>query len=188
MVARNPLVLIGGRQQELPAGDTINGDDTIFRCLSADLAGANVATAQAFFSGLSAINLLAATTYEFELLANVTRAAGTTSHTTSTLFGGTATIASIDYIASVGNPTGNVIGPSSDVMVNVATAFPVTAANAVATENLRIWLRGIIRTTAAGTLIPQFQYSVAPGGAPTIKRSALIKLIPKGPSSVTAVN
>jgi hypothetical protein len=160
---------------------------SIFRLLTADQTGNNDANAQAILVGASAINLLART-YLFELFARITRAAGITSHTTSLLFAGTVTINTIDYIASVSNPTGNVLGGASEIMGNAATAVVVTAANTSATEDLRIWARGIIRVTTAGTLIPQFKYSAIPGGAPTIKRGAFITIRPQGSNTVTAVN
>jgi hypothetical protein len=37
---------------------------------------------------------------------------------------------------------------------------------------------------AAGTLIPQFQYSAAPGSAPTIKRGSWFRLQPIGSGTV----
>lgn len=169
----------------------IDGDKvdlgSIFRLLTSDQTGNNDANAQAILVGASAINLLART-YLFELYSRITRAAGTTSHTTSLLFAGTAAISTIDYIASVSNPTGNVLGAASEIVGTAATALAVTAANIVATEDLRIWARGIIRVTTAGTLIPQFKYSAIPGGAPTIKRGSFITLRPQGSNTVTAVN
>ncbi|CAN7418751.1 hypothetical protein [Mesorhizobium sp. LjNodule214] len=37
-----------------------------------------------------------------------------------------------------------------------------------------------MRINAAGTVIPQFQYSAAPGGAPTIKRNSFFRIKPMG--------
>lgn len=168
--------------------DNLNVDmGSILRLLTANQTGNNDANAQAILVGASAINLLART-YLFELFANISRAAGITSHTTSLLFAGTAVVSTIDYIASVSNPTGNVLGAASEIMGNAATALAVTAANTSATEDLRIWARGILRITTAGTFIPQFKYSAIPGGAPTIKRGAFITMRPQGSNTVTAVN
>jgi hypothetical protein len=160
----------------------------IHRSLTADANGTNVATAQPLLPGAAAINLVAAETYQFEAQFQITRAAGTTSHTTGLLFGGTATLASIDYIAQVSNPTGNILASAQEIMAAAATLLTVTAANIIATENLRIYLFGMLRVTLAGTLIPQFQYSVAPGGVPTVKRNSFINLYPLGASSIAAVN
>jgi hypothetical protein len=46
-------------------------------------------------------------------------------------------------------------------------------------------LRGIVRINAAGTFIPQFQYSAAPGGAPTIQQNTFFMLRKLGSGSAT---
>jgi hypothetical protein len=125
------------------------------------------------------------------MLANITRSAGTTSHTVGLSFGGTATLQAtggIEYTALSGNPTGNVLGPASTIRGEVATNVVVTAANTVATENLRIVVLGVVRTNAAGTFVPQFTYSAAPGGAPSIRRNSYVKLRPIGAANVAGVN
>lgn len=149
--------------------------------LAADRAGADVATAQAVFgAGEDALSLAANTSYEFEAVYVLARTAGATSHTTAVLFGGTATFTSIDYLAKASNPTGNVLGAVSEIQGLAATAVVVTAASISLTENVRIHLKGIIRTNGAGTLIPQFQFSAAPGGAPTIRRNSFFSCRPLG--------
>lgn len=139
-----------------------------------------MSTVQAVF-GTSAdeFTLDGATTYDFEAQYELSRAAGTTSHTFATLLGGTATFTSIDYFAEVMNPTGN-------VLANVQ-GLHVTAANTSATEYIVVKLRGQMRINTAGTVIPQFQYSAAPGGAPTIKRNSFFKCRPIGPNSLTTL-
>jgi len=169
------------------ADNDIIDPGSIFRLLTSDQSGSNASGAQTLLVGASTINLLART-YLFELFARITRAAGTTSHTTSLQFGGTAVVSTIDYIASVSNPTGNVLGAASEIVGTATSALAVTAANIVATEDIRLWARGILRITTAGTFIPQFNYSAAPGGAPTIKRGAFITMRPQGANTVTAVN
>jgi hypothetical protein len=159
--------------------------------LVADVAGVNATTAQPIFSGLAAITLTAATAYDFQLLAHITRAAGTVSHTTGLSFGGTATLQAtggIEYTAYAATVTGNVLGPISAIRGESSANTVITAASAVATENVRIAVDGMVRTNAGGTFIPQFQYSAAPGGAPTIRRNSFIRLTPRGAASVTAVN
>lgn len=156
--------------------------------LSADLAKANVATAQTWFAaGNDAFSLSAATSYFFEGLLSLNRAAGTTSHTTAILFGGTATLTSIGFLAQVTNPTGNVLANVQQVFGASAAALVVTAANVVATENLHVAVRGIVRVNAAGTFIPQFQYSAAPGGAPTVRANSHFLMYPLGSNAVTEV-
>lgn len=154
----------------------------IMCALAADYAGADSATAQRVFnaSTTGAVQLRGDTAYEFEMLLMITRAAGTTSHTSGILFAGTATFTSINYLAQVSNPTGNVLGAVNQIRGDAATETVLTAANTSATENLHIWVRGVMRIANGGTLIPQFKYSSAPGGAPTVKANSFIKLTPVG--------
>jgi hypothetical protein len=190
------LLPAGGTAGQVLAKNTANNYDAgwvaasqdIIRALTADAVGTNVATAQPLLPGAAAINLAAATSYEFRALAEISRAAGTTSHTTGVLFGGTATLTSIDYTARISNPTGNVLGAVQEIRGLSAALLVLTAANIVATEDLRIELIGVVRTTLAGTFIPQFQYSAIPGGVPTVKRNSFIRLTPLGSNTVAAVN
>lgn len=153
--------------------------------LLADFAGSNVNTAQPVFAAAQdTITLIADATYEFEAEYFITRAAGTTSHTTGVLFGGTATFDAVSYLAQVTNPTGNALANVQQIWAAAATLVTLTAANTAATENIIIKLKGHIRTAAAGTLIPQFQYSAAPGGAPTIKANSFFKIKPIGSDQV----
>lgn len=157
-----------------------------YRILTADIAGSDVNTAQAVFT-TGSFTAEAATTYAFEAMYHILRSAGTTSHTTAVLFGGTATYTSVRYLAQVTNPTGNVLANVQQIIGDVATAVTLTAANTSATENLEIKLNGIIRVSAAGTIIPQFQFSAAPGGAPTIKANSNFFLRKLGSNVVASV-
>jgi hypothetical protein len=154
----------------------------IMCALAADYVGADSSTAQRVFNASStgAVQLRGDTAYEFEAVYMITRAAGTTSHTTGVLFAGTATLTSINYVAQVSNPTGNILAAVSQIRGDAATEVVLTAANTSATENLAIWVRGVMRIANGGTLIPQFKYSAAPGGAPTVKANSFIKLTPVG--------
>jgi len=156
--------------------------------LSADnTAPTNVSTAQNVFpTGQGTLTVQGATTYEFEAQYWIQRSAGTTSHTTTVLFGGTATYTDLHFIATTANPTGNVLGAVSAIVGGTSGAV-VTAANTSATENLMITIRGTMRINAAGTVIPQFQYSTAPGGAPTVKIGSFFRCWPIGSNTVTQV-
>lgn len=158
---------------EAGATNTIYERDELITTLLADSAGSNVNTVQSVFEAAQdAILLLKDSLYEFEAEYRITRTAGTTSHTTALLFGGTATFDSFDYLAMVTNPTGNVLANVQQIWGAAATAVTITAANTSATENLLIRLNGRLRTNAGGTIIPQFQFSAAPGGAPTIRANS----------------
>lgn len=156
--------------------------------LTADRTGSDVNTAQAVFgSSEDAVTLEFSTTYAFEAVYVITRAAGSTSHTTGVLFGGTATFTSIDYLAKVSNPTGNVLGAVSEILGSAATETVLTAANTSTTENVRITLKGVMRVNGRGTVIPQFKFSAAPGGAPTIKRNSFFRCWPIGSNTAAKV-
>lgn len=159
-----------------------------FSCLAADFTGGNVNTAQPVFAAAQdTITLKANTWYEFEAEYFITRAAGTTSHTMGVLFGGTATFTSLAYLAQITNPTGNVLAAVQQIWAAAQTLLTLTAANTSATENLLIKLKGRIRTSAAGTLIPQFQYSAAPGDVPTIKTGSCFRIRPIGADTLASV-
>lgn len=148
--------------------------------LSADATGTNVNTAQSVFPTNGTFTAQDRTTYCFEAVYIITRAAGVTSHTTAVLFGGTATLTSIDYLAEASTTTGNALAATSHITGSAATAVTVTAASTSATENLRVRLNGVVRFNVGGTFIPQFQFSAAPGGAPTIKRGSYFQMLPLG--------
>lgn len=168
-------------------GETVEKAVPHISVLDADRSGTNANTAQNVFgSGENALSVEADTTYEIDALYILTRAAGTTAHTTGVLLAGTATFLGIDAVASVSNPTGNVLGTVSEIQITAATETVVTASNNSATENVRIRIKGTMRINAAGTVIPQFKYSVAPGGAPTIKRGSYFKASKIGAGDMVA--
>lgn len=161
-----------------------------FTALTADRSGSDTNSAQAVFgSSEDAITLPAATAYHFKALYYITRSAGTTSHTTSVLFGGTATYTSIMYVIESTTTTG---GPtattnSQQLVATAATATVAATTSTSATENIVIKLEGIMRINASGTVIPQIQYSAAPGGAPTFKANSYFMLTPIGSNTVASV-
>lgn len=155
---------------------------------SGDFTGTNVNTAQPVFgTAQDALTVAASTTYEFEAQYWITRAAGTTGHTTAVLFAGTATFTSITYRAMVTNPIGNALANVQQIMGNAATATVLTGSSTDATENLMIYLRGLMRINGAGTVIPQFIYSTAPGGAPTIKANSFFRARIVGSNTIATV-
>ena len=160
-----------------------------FIALTVDYTGSNVNTAQQVFNSPAGgiITLPASTSYFLEAVYYITRAAGTTSHTLSTLFALGGTLTSIAYTADTTSTTGNVLGTVSRIYATAATATAVTAASTSATENITVVLRGMVRTNTAGTFTPQIQYSAAPGGAPTILANSYLRLIPIGTNTVASV-
>lgn len=147
----------------------------LFKVLNADVAGTDVNTAQPWFPAAGAVTL-AVGTYLFSGQLWLSRAAGANSHTTSVLFGGTATLGSILYIAECN--TGDAVSSAAQnsALHNAATAIVVKAASTSTTEQILLRVTGVVRVTVTGTLIPQFQYSAAPGGAPTVKANSYFRL------------
>ena len=139
--------------------------------LNADLAGANVNTAQSVFG--VGVTLSSSTVYAFEAEYVFTRTAGTTSHTFGLGFAGTATVNNLLYtsqnylVNNALNISQNTSGISSTYCAINQTANTVSLStsttNATSTQIFK--LKGTISVNAGGTFIPQYTLSAAPGGA-----------------------
>lgn len=137
-----------------------------------------------FASANDALNVIAATTYIFEALYFLTT--GATTHTTATAFGGTATLTSILYWAEIWTGTAATISTTAPSVVEVTSASS-TVLNATGTNaKTVIRLKGIIRVNAAGTLIPQINFSANPGGTNLSKTNSYIRIWPVGTNTVVA--
>jgi hypothetical protein len=147
------------------------------------------ASAQQVFNSTTsgAIALSATKTYLFDAVYYITRSAGSTSRTLSTLFNTTSALTGISYIAETTSTTGNSLGAVSRIYGTGVTATVVTGASTSTTENITVVLRGIIRTNGATTFTPQIQFSAVAGGAPTILSGSYFRLQSLGSSSVTYV-
>lgn len=155
----------------------------IFKALySDDTGGSNGTTAQPWFPTAGGVTVAASTTYFFDGQLYLSRAAGTTSHSTSLLFGGTATLTSIWYQVLASTGDANSLAAADLVRGTAATALSVKSASTSATEQAYFEVRGIVRVNGGGTFIPQFKYDVAPGGAPTAKAGSYFRM------NQTAVN
>ena len=201
-----PVVFAAGTNMTTPSAGAFEYDGVVFYgspqsnqrgviaaeqfiALASNYTGTDDANAQKVFNSSTngAVTLAASTTYMVEGVYYITRSAGTTSHTLSTLFALSGTLTSIAYTAETTSTTGNALGAVSRIYATGATATVVTAASTDATENITVTIRGIVRTNSAGTFTPQIQYSAAPGGAPTILANSFFKLTPMGNSSVATV-
>lgn len=165
-----------------PAGTQrgIIPSEQFFR-LNANLAGANATTAQSVFG--VGVSLSASTVYEFEIMYALQKTVGTTSHTISINFGGTATFNNIAYLsqAAVGTTfisTDNMKGS----FIQTAAATTISSAQISATVAFEIILKGTVSVNAAGTFIPQYTLSAAPGGAYSTLTGSYMKIAPIGAS------
>jgi hypothetical protein len=98
-------------------------------------------------------------------------------------FGGTATLNNIYYQANGGDTSGGIaMIPGSTVLTWGASQ---TASNTVFTraitntsEFITAIIKGIVSVNAAGTFIPQYTLSAAPGGAYTTAIGSYFKIAP----------
>lgn len=130
--------------------------------------GSNANTAQAWFPGGATLGTVQPGTYCFSGFLFLSRAAGSTSHTTALLFGGTATLTSIAYVAFASTADALALVAADTFYASAATALVVKAASTSTTEQAWFKVEGLVIVSVAGTFIPEFIYSTAPGGAPTV--------------------
>lgn len=149
--------------------------------LSANQTGTDTASAQVWFPGAGANSLtLRAGAYEFEGLLMVSKTAGTTSRTIGMNFGGSATFSAIAYEAVAVSVDSTIFsGVQNPVASYVETASNQTVYGIASTSANQLFLikvRGTMRLSGGGSIIPQFQYSAAPGGAPTVRANSFFKV------------
>jgi len=200
-----PLVFASGTNLSSPVGGAMEYDGVVgyltpsanrgvlnsqhFITLTSNYTASDGSSAQQVFNSTTsgAIALAATKTYLFDAVYYITRSAGATSRTLSTLFSSSNALTSISYIAETTSTTGNSLGAVSRIYGTGVTATVVTGASTSTTENITVVLRGIIRTNLATTFTPQFQFSATVGGAPTILSGSYFRLVSLGTSSVTNV-
>lgn len=150
-----------------------------FKALTAnDTGGLNVNTAQPWFPTAGALTV-APGVFHFRGRLSLIRTAGTTSHTTSIKFGGTATLSDLEFtvICNTTDLTGVAAASISSYQYNPSgTGTVVKAASTSATEQIEALVEGYLVVTVGGSIIPQFQYSAAPGGAPTVSDSTFFRM------------
>lgn len=149
--------------------------------LNADFVGSNASGAQSMFG--VGVTLSANTVYEFELVFGISKSAGTTSHNFGYNFGGTATLNNIGFIV-LGASQSSSFGPlaGSSTMVG---QWSITAANTNVSSGITnaafyhlATIKGTVSVNAGGTFIPQYQCSVAPGGAYSTSLGSYIRINP----------
>jgi hypothetical protein len=157
--------------------------------LDSAVAGANVTTAQSIFG--VGVTLAASTVYEIEGVFAISKSAGTTSHTVSLLFGGTATLNNIGYLAQSANAsafTGQTAALTTHNYIAAGTATVITAAITDAARAITVRISGTVSVNAGGTFIPQYQLSAAPGGAYTTAIGSYITFNAIGTSGSNSSN
>jgi len=158
--------------------------EQIYR-LNSTVAGSNATGAQSLLG--VGVTLAGSTVYQFQMNIFMYKTAGTTSHTMSLLFGGTATVNNIMYAGSSGSlstsaPTSGYDSGGNQIFSLTASALVVSGASTTAALNKSYTLNGTVSINAGGTFIPQYSLSAAPGGAYTTAAGSYFKISPLGAS------
>jgi hypothetical protein len=153
--------------------------------LNADLAGANVNTAQSVFG--VGVTLASSTVYAFDAIYLFLKTAGATSHTIGLGYAGTATLNNIVWRGegmadNNAIPLARINTTSSLFASNSAANLVVTDARANAAQSGIFRVTGTVSINAGGTFIPQYTLSAAPGGAYSTMAGSFIKFTPIGAS------
>lgn len=110
---------------------------------------------------------------------HTTRAAGTTSHSTKFLLGGTATLSDARFVVRSRGADAQSLAAVSSVRFESAAALVVKAASTSATEDVDLEIEGTVTVTVAGTILPSLQYDIAPGGVTTPKAGCQFTFTPR---------
>lgn len=153
--------------------------------LDSGLAGANVNTAQNVFG--VGVTLSASTVYAFEAVYAFSKSAGTTSHSFSLGYGGTATVNNIGYIQTGYYDTSSQTNAGATVQARqmfIATVSATTIFGSLTSANgfVNNRISGTVSINAGGTFIPQYTLSAAPGGAYTTAAGSYFLIYPIGAS------
>jgi hypothetical protein len=155
--------------------------------LNATIAGANGTSAQSLLG--VGVTLVASTVYEFEIVFALAKTAGTTSHTLALGFGGTATLNNIAYQLDYRSFDSGTFPPTAasaafTTLLQSASASVISGAFTSANATHHGSIKGTVSIDAAGTFIPQYTLSAAPGGAYTTQIGSYMKIAPIGAAGV----
>lgn len=148
--------------------------------LDSALAGANVNTVQNIFG--VGVTLSASTVYAFEIVAVLSKTAGTTSHNFQIGFGGTATLNNIFWESLSGAfSTAATLSAANMAYATSASATTIGSGN-TATLYAHLRVAGTVSVNAGGTFTPQYTLSAAPGGAYSTQAGSYVLIYPIGAS------
>ena len=141
--------------------------------------GSNATGAQSLFG--VGVTLSSSTVYEFEIVVDLSRSAGSTSHTIALGFAGTATVNNIlyqGYTNQLGSATPSGASNSAGSSVGNSTAATVLTAAITTNSTNYFAVKGTVSVNAGGTFIPQYTLSAAPGGAYSTIAGSFIRINP----------
>jgi hypothetical protein len=151
--------------------------------LNSNFTGANATGAQTMFN--VGVSLVANTIYEFEIMANFRKTAGATSHIFQLAHGGTRGVNNILYTVFSGGVTvtpNTVDTTAPNATIDTVALTNVTDAIGNANTSIGIFVKGTISVSTAGTWIPQYALTAAPGGAYSTLAGSYVKITPIGAS------
>lgn len=153
-----------------------------FVCLTSNYTLANVTTAVPLFNSTAsgAITLLAATTYFFEGEFDITGLSAT-SHTISFAFGGTVGFTGGKFVldANTGAP-----GTPAAWTTVVSTSASTVITAAATTTTVQGRMKGVLRISTTGTLIPQILQNTASAAA-VVSLNSWFRVWPVGTNNVS---
>lgn len=152
--------------------------------LNSTVAGANATGNQSILGLASGATLTSSTIYQCEYFFSLSKSAGTTSHTLSINFGGTATFNNFNtwvnyvYAATGALPQGS----ASCAIGSYNGVSGIAGTGAITTAATSYFVRGtaIVSVNAGGTILPQYSLSTAPGGAYTTNIGSYMLIYPIG--------
>lgn len=150
--------------------------------LDSALTGTNATGAQNIFGVGCTVS--SNTVYKFESVFVLVKTAGTTLHTISLGFGGTATTNNTGYLAI--NQAGTIqsdvpyAGTQFTKWVITSSIDAVTTGINSASQYRWFTFNGTVSVNAGGTFIPQYQLSAAPGGAYSTVAGSYFSIYPIG--------
>jgi hypothetical protein len=205
-----PVVITSGTNTSVPAAGAIEYDGVVFYStratsqralmsgeqfvtLTANYTANDTAAAQKVFNSTTngAVAVTADTAYFIEAVYAIAPAINFNAVSLATVLGladGAGLVNNVRYIAdtTVGLSPGPTAVNRTQVVAPSATTVTAASPGGAAT-NFTVHLNGVIRTTTAGNLIPQIQFSGTPGSAPVIQLGSYFKLTPIGNGTVSTL-
>jgi len=158
-------------------------DDNIYYVLGSDDAGSDLNTVQSIFG--VAVNLAANTVYEFEASFALKKTGGTNPHSLGLGFAGSIGVNHILYHVTHTSSALNSSSTPTSIMINTVSNTTVSSNTNV--DNHNVFMKGMISVGSAGSFVPQYRLSDAPGAAFSTLAGSYFKMEPVG-SSNTNIN
>lgn len=160
-----------GRVLRSDGTDVIYGAEGFLYSLGGDLVGSDVTTVQPILG--VGVTVEANTLYEYCLAARFSKSVGATSHDFTVLFGGTATYDTVNNRQCFLRHVGGVEAHTHET--DMAAGVGPTGVSG-AGSFINYTEHGVFNAIGAGTVIPRYKLSVAPGGAYSVRKRSFFRL------------